>query len=516
MDLNRISTVVRPRSPWQALDLGILMARQWFAPLLAGWLAVTLPVFVILQWAFNDIGLLPILIFWWLLPLWEKIQLVYLGHKLFGEHLTLKQQLNIWRSAMWRNGIAAITLRRFNPQRTYSLPITQLEGLKGKRRRQRLALFNGPNQQAAVWLSVVGLLMTGALIAAAWLLLYFLMPQGSAWEQALSRELWALPQLFNGLAYVSITLISPFVMAGAFSLYLNQRTQIEGWDIEIVFRNLSQRQQKPANRSVITSILLAAMLFGSLGLPTPVAAEQAQVEAQVAVPPSQDQTDAKARAVKVLSEDKYGKKVTEAKGYFEFRFKNKDKEPEKKPEKESSDDESLDNLVSVADTVLSFVAGSFELLLSAIFVGLLLIVAYHYRGWLAKNIHHTFARKDQEQELGSAFSMPIDKKSLPAQPHEEARSLYQQGRPREALSLLYRASLYHLVTQQHLNVHDSFTEGECVAQVQRSAPAATADYFRTLTRHWQALAYAAMIPNDNVMETLLQQWAEQFGAAHGN
>jgi hypothetical protein len=68
----------------------------------------------------------------------------------------------------------------------------------------------------------------------------------------------------------------------------------------------------------------------------------------------------------------------------------------------------------------------------------------------------------------------------------------------------------YLVNNQHIEVHDSFTEGECVSQVQQNSPAEVADYFAHLTRNWQRLAYAGQIPNETVMQQLLQQWSQRF------
>ena len=43
MELENIAVALRPRTPWEALDLGFAMARQWWKPLYAAWLAIYLP-----------------------------------------------------------------------------------------------------------------------------------------------------------------------------------------------------------------------------------------------------------------------------------------------------------------------------------------------------------------------------------------------------------------------------------------------------------------------------------------
>jgi hypothetical protein len=35
MDLERVAAVIRPRTPWEAVDLGFGMARAWWKPVWA-------------------------------------------------------------------------------------------------------------------------------------------------------------------------------------------------------------------------------------------------------------------------------------------------------------------------------------------------------------------------------------------------------------------------------------------------------------------------------------------------
>ena len=47
MNLSKISVQVRPRNPYEAIDLGFVMARRWFIPLVLLWLVPALPVMVV-------------------------------------------------------------------------------------------------------------------------------------------------------------------------------------------------------------------------------------------------------------------------------------------------------------------------------------------------------------------------------------------------------------------------------------------------------------------------------------
>ncbi len=49
-------------------------------------------------------------------------------------------------------------------------------------------------------------------------------------------------EVLGDLSYlVALSLIEPLYLASGFTLYLNRRTELEGWDIEIVFRQLAAR-----------------------------------------------------------------------------------------------------------------------------------------------------------------------------------------------------------------------------------------------------------------------------------
>ena len=46
MDLDKIAVHLRPRTPYEAIDLGFVLVRNFWRPLLVGWLAGVLPFFV--------------------------------------------------------------------------------------------------------------------------------------------------------------------------------------------------------------------------------------------------------------------------------------------------------------------------------------------------------------------------------------------------------------------------------------------------------------------------------------
>ena len=70
MRLTDASVAIRPRTAWEAIDLGVLLARRHAGLLMASWAAVTLPLFVLLTALLWQYPTIAALLFWWLKPAW--------------------------------------------------------------------------------------------------------------------------------------------------------------------------------------------------------------------------------------------------------------------------------------------------------------------------------------------------------------------------------------------------------------------------------------------------------------
>ena len=134
MRLSDASVVIRPRTSWEAMDLGVLMAREHRGLLMSSWALITLPVFVlfsVLLWNYPTTALF---LFWWLKPAFDRLPLYILSKALFGETPTLKQSLRQWPRLLKGQLLASLTWRRFSLSRSFVMPVVQLEGLEGQAR----------------------------------------------------------------------------------------------------------------------------------------------------------------------------------------------------------------------------------------------------------------------------------------------------------------------------------------------------------------------------------------------
>ncbi len=240
MRLTDASVAIRPRSAWEALDLGILLAHRHARLLMGSWALLTLPLFAVLSLLLWQHPTLAILIFWWLKPAFERLPLYILSHALFGDTPTLRQALRAYPALLRKQLPASLLWRRFSPTRSFDLPVLQLEGLAGEPRSQRLIVLSQRNAGGATWLTVVGVHLEMALWAGFAMLLYLLIPAQNEidwnWQSLLDPEAgeWLWLEHLSNLLYVLVLVVwEPIYVACGFTLYLNRRTELEAWDIEL-------------------------------------------------------------------------------------------------------------------------------------------------------------------------------------------------------------------------------------------------------------------------------------------
>ena len=288
MQLDRLAVQLRLRNPWEAIDLGFAMVRTWMREVYAPWFAVFVPVCAVAllllppQWA--------TLLVWWLKPVLDRVVLHVLAAGVFGELPRLRATLRALPNALSPGLIASLTWCRFFLARSFNLPVWQLEHQRGQAARQRRQQLQRRVGSHAVWLTMACIHFEIALGLSAIALYDLLIP-------AAAEDNFGLFQLFYGkdeqlaqwtfaVAYfVVVTVLEPAYVAGGFALYLNRRTALEGWDLEVALRRIGQRTRAeprvavgaPAG-GVIAASLSAAVLACTLLAAPPPARAQAPAE----------------------------------------------------------------------------------------------------------------------------------------------------------------------------------------------------------------------------------------------
>lgn len=248
MQLEQINVQLRPRSASEALDLGRVMMLAWYDGVWRAW-GVTYVAFgvplLLLLWKHPALA---IMLVWWLKPLADRALLFAFSRSLFGMPITLH---DAWRALpdLVRNSglLAGLTLHRFSLRRALLLPVWQLEGQRGKSARQRCRLLSARVDNLASGLTVFCANISLALMISLLLLLQLLVPQGH--HGIFMFNEWVLKGVPHAVAFVlslsymtAESIVEPFYIASGFSLYLNRRSELEGWDIELAFRRLAARK----------------------------------------------------------------------------------------------------------------------------------------------------------------------------------------------------------------------------------------------------------------------------------
>lgn len=99
---------------------------------------------------------------------------------------------------------------------------------------------------------------------------------------------------------------------------------------------------------------------------------------------------------------------------------------------------------------------------------------------------------------------------MPADIAASAELLWQT-QPREALGLLYRALLSHLLHDFNMPLKPADTEGQVLQRIEQLNQPALAAFSKSLTGHWQNMAYGHRVPPTLAQQQLCDGWRALFG-----
>lgn len=503
MRLSDASVVIRPRTAWEAMDLGVLMAGEHRLLLMGSWALVTLPVFALLTALLWKSPSIAIFLFWWLKPAFDRLPLYILSKALFGETPSLKQAVRQWPRLLKGQLLASLTWRRLSLSRSFVMPVSQLEGLDGPARQKRLGVLQQRNAGAARWLTTIGVHLEIGLWFGCMTLFYLFIPQNLEldwdWQRLIlatsSQGLW-LEHLSNAFYALILVFWEPIYVACGFSLYLNRRTVLEAWDLELVFRRLRQRL------SNVAPLLLLVIGLTLLPFSPPVMAESSS-------PPKPLATQDASQSIKSLL-DKPPFKNPETVTRYRF---GDDKPPVKN--KAHGDGKLPDWLKALLENLNSntfkHIAQGLEVLLWGLMVGALIMLAWRYREWLRTFVSRRGPRKPQDDKPAPTqlFGLELGSETLPDDIASAAEHLWPT-QPREALGLLYRGLLSRLLRDFNVPLKSADTEGQILERVNQLQQPRLSAFSDDLTRHWQNLAYGHRLPPPSAQQQLCSDWRTLF------
>lgn len=489
MDINNITIALRPRSNWEAFDLGFIMTRRWWSKLLLAWMLTALPVFLACAVFLHDEPMWALLVFWWFKPAYEQLPLFFISRAVFNYTPSRREILRALPSWVLMKFLPAVTWRRFSPNRAFTAPVTQLEGLRGRARRNRIRVLSGA-RNTGIWLTITCMHLEAVIYFSLFALVLMFVP----WEyiEPFFEWFWEHPEqgdiVGNIFYFCGIAVIAPFYVVSGFSLYLNRRTRLEGWDLELAFEKLATRLKNRGTGRTAAALLLSTFLCGLFGMTAePVLAEDNKRMIPLA--------EASTLIKEIMASEEFNQEET----ISYWRLKQDDEEEIK----EKKDPGWLSRLLAdLAD--LGYY--SFWLLAAV----LIILIAYLLPK-LRPFLHGVSAGPGRISRSipDTVFGLAMTPESLPDDIPGEALRLFQGGEPRQALSLLYRGSLFILISEHGLELRDSDTEGQCARRVE-SGGIPVAAYFHQLTCTWIRMAYAHQLPEGPLMQQLCDQWQQNF------
>lgn len=470
-----VAVRLRPRNPWEAMDLGFAMARRWSLPIWGGWFAVYLPTVLVLSLAFRASPWLAALLMWWLKPLFDRFVLHVTSRAVFGTSPSVASTLGAWREILSPGLFGALTLHRFDLARSFLLPVWQLERQTGREARARRTTLQRRTRSYAVWLTLICVNVEALVLISAGLLLDLFKPSEvnsgldllESLRGAGGAQGWSWP---DTLAYaIAMSAIEPLYVAAGFSLYLNRRMTLEAWDIELGLRRLSERFSAPAAMlgAIALGLVLSCATAGSDALASPAAPKQ--------------------EIAKILATPEFSTQRETA--HWRYRGSGR--------ASGDNDFTALGQWMAKAVQIAGWLG-----------LAVLLVVAVAYAARLLPApapppAAPTAARAPAFHAAAHA--------SLPSDVGGAAAALLAAGKPREALSLLYRGALAALARRYRLEIGAAETEGECVARARGALPAPSLAYFDILVQVWGSAAYAAQPPDAARTQSLCRDWNLHFG-----
>ncbi len=156
---------------------------------------------------------------------------------------------------------------------------------------------------------------------------------------------------------------------------------------------------------------------------------------------------------------------------------------------------------------LSYGPNLLEFLLWIVVVSLLLYLLLHYRQeirrWIKIGGKGKKATHDAPDIL---FGLDVREESLPDDVPAQVMQMWLSGQQREALSLLFRATLSRLIHKGDFRFYDGHTEQECADLVAIRGIKPLSNYMYSLTSVWQKLAYGHRFPEQGVVENFCEHW----------
>jgi len=258
MQLDKLVIAIRARSGWSAIDLGIVFARGFWLRGVLLYLLMAAPVFALTMLIPETSAVFSYFVLWWCKPLFERPILYFLSRELFNEPVGFWKTLRCWREWVWPSLGWILTIRRLSVSRAMYAPVSLLEAPTSGEYSQRVTVLGRNYANESTWLTLVFYHLESFL----WISL--LVVAAVFFPDQIESGVMRLIELREGdtgylvfSVLLTMAMVAPFYTAAGFILYISRRVELEGWDIEMCFRDwMSDFNPSPAQRVSQDSVSL--------------------------------------------------------------------------------------------------------------------------------------------------------------------------------------------------------------------------------------------------------------------
>ncbi|HEX7917200.1 hypothetical protein, partial [Rudaea sp.] len=457
MRVDQLNIALRPRTPWEAADLGVALVRAHALRIYAAWVLITLPVFAVLNLVFFavDRPWWAALVLWWFKPAFDRIPLFVISRAVFGEVPTLRETLHAQRDFGRRALLPWLTWRRLHPGRAMLIAVDMLEAPTGALRHTRVSVLAqvsaspnmlltllGANIEAVLFFSLIALGLMFVPVE------FFSDSVKATWQTLFENPpAWA-EVLANFLAWIAMSAVEPCFVGAGFGLYLNRRVQLEGWDIELAFRRTAARLAQGA--AVLAFVVIGACMIGAAHAADDGDEFDKKIRQLIERPRVDEDEKAKAPTLEQLLGEAHRNDGKSFRDSVRQAYVGDDLDPHEnmwewkrripEPEKKDTPPVKLPWWAEGLGRIVGFIAQFGLWILFALLIVFLIAKHRVWLPWISARI--AGARTPDELILGDEPSAPA---ALPDDLAAAVRALWREGRVREALALFYRGSVARLV-----------------------------------------------------------------------
>jgi len=462
---------LRSRSVWEAADSGILLWRGnfiYFIPFFA------VPVWVAacgLRLFSGELFFIPYFGLWWLKPLFDRFALHVVSKRFFDAPATSSlKSLSRGIAEMRRGLLGDLLWRRFSPNRAATMPVRVLEHLGAKQFALRKKALESGGINFCSLISILGLVLEAALLLGE---IIFVLMTASLFFPTAVEYLGENSQIteiiiFTAFCFNYILAESLYVCMG-FGIYINSRVEVEGWDLELLFKKFTQ------------PIKIALLICVFMVLPFSTYAEST-TEFPDGFPVVNEQAVHDLRTI--LASPDFG---GEREGWA-IRFKDRDYE--ELPDVDFG--EGFEKIRSLFGFLL-------RLFVVLAILGFSVFVLY----WLIKNRRQILGGKlfaQRSFRLAKGMQPEISMESTELL-FLKAEDFFHNGNLREAWAACFSGCLGAYSLSYSIAFPAAATEYDCLGLVREAD--STEHGFDEIVQNWILFAYGSRIPGNNAFEKAL-------------